>query len=227
MLLVTLFLGLMIAVQFRSYREIQQTVPIQRVQRLMAEVEAARKERDLLQERVAGLRAELDAATAQTGLQPLKKKLERYQIGAGIVPVSGPGVEVILEDSKVALQPGQNPNLYVIHDEDILRVLNELRVAGAEVLAINDERVLANTEVRCIGPSILVNNKRLAAPFRITAIGDPNNLESALRMRGGVVDTLQQYWGIQVSIKKMDRLTIPAFKGSQKFTYARPYLGEE
>lgn len=225
--MVALFLGLMVAVQFRLYREIQQTVPIQRVQRLMAEVQAARKERDDLQERVAVLRAELDAATAQTGLQPLKKRLGRYQIEAGIVPVSGRGVEVILDDSKVTLQPGQNPNLYVIHDEDILRVLNELRVAGAEVLAVNNERVLANSEVRCIGPSILVNTKRLAAPFRITAIGDPDYLVSALTMRGGVVDTLQQFWGIQVSIKKMDQLTIPAFKGSQKFTYARPYLEEE
>lgn len=223
-MLVALFMGLMIAVQFRLYREIQQTVPIQRVQRLMAEVQAARKERDDLQNRVAGLRNELDAATAQTGLQPLKKKLDRYQIEAGIVPVSGPGIEVVLDDSNVSLQPGQNPNLYVIHDEDILRVLNELRVAGAEVLAVNNERVLANTEVRCIGPSILVNTKRLAAPFRITAVGDPDYLASALTMRGGVVDTLQQFWGIQVSIKKMDQVIIPAFKGSQKYVHARPYL---
>ena len=176
-----------------------------------------------MQQRVAGLRAELDAATAQTGLAPLRKKLERYRIEAGLVPVSGPGVEVTLNDSNAALQPGQNPNLYVLHDEDVLRVLNELRAAGAEVLAINGERVLSTSEVRCIGPAILVNKTmRKTAPFVITAIGDPKTLTNSLKMPGGVVDTLQRFWGIQVSIREMAQVTIPAYKGSREFEYARP-----
>ncbi|MGQ9513201.1 DUF881 domain-containing protein [Thermodesulfitimonas sp.] len=226
-LLVTLFLGLLLAVQFRIYQDIERTVPIQRVQKLTAEVRAARAERDRLQAQVNSLRAELDAATAQKELQPLKSKLRDYQLEAGMVAASGPGIEVVLNDSNTALQPGQNPNLYVLHDEDILRVLNELKAAGAEVLAINGERLLATSEVRCTGPTILVNkSKRLAAPFRITAIGDPDTMISALKMRGGVVDTLQELWGIQVSIRKLAEVSIPAYSGSQKFLYAHPYREE-
>ncbi|MEW6771384.1 MAG: DUF881 domain-containing protein [Bacillota bacterium] len=223
LLVVGLFFGLLIALQIRLSQEIRETVPIQRVQKLTAEVQAARAERDELQQRVAALRAELDAATAETGLAPLRSKLERYRIETGLVPVSGPGVEVTLKDSGAALQPGQNPNLYVLHDEDVLRVLNELRAAGAEVLALNGERILSTTEIRCIGPAILINKTvRKTAPFVITAIGDPQTLNNSLEMPGGVVDTLQRFWGIQVSIREMAQVTIPAYKGSREFEYARP-----
>jgi len=223
-LLVTLFLGLLVAVQFRIHRDIERTVPIQRLKRLTAEVKAARAERDRLQAQVAELRSELDAATAQKGLDRLKRTLREYQLEAGMVAASGPGIEVVLNDSNTALQPGQNPNLYVLHDEDLLRVLNELKAAGAEVLAINGERLLSTSEVRCSGPTILVNkSKRLAAPFKITAIGDPDTMISALKMRGGVVDTLQQFWGIQVSIRKLTQVTVPAYAGSYSYLYARPY----
>lgn len=219
-------MGLMIAVQFRLSREIERTVPVQRVQRLTEEVRAARQDRDRLQARVTGLRNELDDATTQAGLRPMKATLSGYRIEAGLVPVIGPGVEVTLSDSNAVLQPGQNPNLYVLHDEDVLRVLNELRAAGAEVLAINGERLLSTSEVRCIGPTILVNKaKRVAAPFVITAIGEPDTMINSLRMRGGVVDTLQQFWGIQVSIRKLTQVSIPAYKGSREFTHARPVGG--
>lgn len=216
----------MVAVQFRLSREIERTVPIQRVQKLTAEVKAARKERDELQMRVATLRNELDAVTAQTGLKPLKERLVQYRIESGLIPVSGPGIEVTLNDSNTVLQPGQNPNLYVLHDEDVLRVLNELRAAGAEVMAINGERLLSTSEVRCIGPTILINKaKRLAAPFVITAIGDPDTMTNALKMRAGVIDTLQEFWGIQVSIRKLSQVTVPAYKGSRVFTHARTVGG--
>ncbi|RDV82908.1 DUF881 domain-containing protein [Ammonifex thiophilus] len=211
------------AVQMRLAQEIARTVPIQRINTLMAEVQAARKERDQLQSEVNRLQQELDAVTNQEGLKELKTELNSYRIEAGLVAVTGPGVEVTLNDSTLIPKPGQNPNLYVLHDEDILRVLNELKAAGAEVLAINGERLVATSEVRCAGPTILVNKtKRLAAPFVITAIGNPDTMINALNMRGGVVDTLRQFWGIQVSIKKLPEVTIPAYKGSRRFEYAHP-----
>jgi uncharacterized protein YlxW (UPF0749 family) len=217
----------MMAVQYRLSRDVERTVPIQRVQRLSAQVESARMERDRFQMRVTELRNELDTVTTQAGLKPLKEKLAQYRIEAGLVPVTGPGVEVSLNDSNTALQPGQNPNLYVLHDEDVLRVLNELRAAGAEVMAINGERLLSTSEVRCIGPTILVNKiRRVAAPFVITAVGEPDTMISALKMRGGVVDTLQQFWGIQVTVRKMNQVTIPAYRGSRMFTHAREAGGE-
>ncbi|MEW6726709.1 MAG: DUF881 domain-containing protein [Bacillota bacterium] len=220
--IVGLILGLMISTQFRYAREIALNITIQRAQQLTDEIHAATVQRDRLQNRVEELRHKMDQVAANPELSRLRETLDKTKMQAGLITLTGPGVEVTLNDSVVALQPGQDPNLYVLHDEDILRVLNELRAAGAEALAINGERLLATSEVRCVGPTVLVNKtKRLAPPYVITAIGDPNTMVASLKMPGGVLDVLQ-FWGIQASVKKADLVTVPAYSGATNFQYARP-----
>jgi len=219
---VGLVFGLMVATQFRVAREQAQAVSIQRFNELMAEVRRARQEQQALQVRVDKLRKQLNQLAENPGLAELRSELDAARIQAGAIDVAGPGIEVILNDSSAVVQPGQNPNFYVLHDEDILKVLNELRAAGAEALAINGERVIARTEVRCIGPAVLVNKtERLAPPYIITAIGDPETMEASLKMKGGVIDTLR-YWGIEVAVKKHPVVVIKAYKGATGFKYARP-----
>ena len=117
-------------------------------------------------------------------------------------------------------------NLYIIHDEDLLRVLNELRAAGAEAISLNDQRIVAMSEVRCAGPTVSVNNVRSAPPYVIKAIGAPKTLTSALRLRGGVVETFE-FWGIQVKIKAADKVHIPALKAPRNFEYAQSVAKKE
>ncbi len=220
-ILVGMVLGVMLAVQYRVTKEIQSTEPVRRSQQLSAEVSQARKNRDELQARVDQLRADLSKLSEGPLDSELKEELDRARIEAGISELSGSGVEVTLNDSNFSLKPGENPNLYVLHDEDVLRVLNEIRAAGAEAISINGQRLLATTEIRCTGPTIVLNkNKRLAPPYVITAIGNPDTLESSLKMKGGVAETLQ-FWGIQVGVKKLPQVTIPAYSGGFKLDYAR------
>lgn len=217
-----LILGLMLAAQFRVAREQAQAVTIQRFNELMNDLRRARQEHEALQARVDRLRRQLNQVAENPGLAALRSELDAVRILAGAIDMAGPGIEVILNDSSAAVQPGQNPNFYVLHDEDILKVLNELRAAGAEALAINGERVLATTEIRCIGPTVLVNKtERLAPPYVITAIGNPETMEASLKMKGGVIDTLR-YWGIQVTVKKHPVIVIKAYGGATGFKYARP-----
>lgn len=218
---VGLFLGILLAVQFRITREIQSTEPVQRAKDLAAQVNQAKAERDALQGQVDGLRAELDKALSLPQTTEIMLELDRARIVAGVTELTGPGVEVTLNDSIVSLKPGQDPNLYVLHDEDVLRVLNELRAAGAEAVSINGQRLLATTEVRCTGPTVLINkNNRLAPPYVVTAIGNPDTLESSLKMKGGVAETLQ-FWGIQVTVKKLPQVVVPPYNGGIKFEYAK------
>ncbi|MDF2928026.1 MAG: hypothetical protein K0Q75_264 [Anaerospora sp.] len=88
-------------------------------------------------------------------------------------------------------------------------------------MAINEQRLIASSEIRCAGPTLSVNNTRYSPPYDIRAIGDPQTLETALKMRGGVVETLQ-FWGIQVTLKKQEEVTIPAYKGTFRFEFASP-----
>lgn len=213
--LVCMILGLMLAVQFRTTNDIKASVGYQRMEDLTLQLNKTEKERAALQEEMSKLRAQIGTGNANSA------ELERARMEAGLIPVVGAGVVILLDDSKRSRQPGENPNLYVIHDDDLLKVINELRAAGAEAISINDQRLLATSEIRCAGPTLSVNNSRSAPPYEIRAIGNPQTLENSLKMRGGVVETLQ-FWGIQVTVKPQEEVTIPAFKGTYRFEYAKP-----
>ena len=135
----------------------------------------------------------------------------------------GPGLIVTMSDStKNPADTTADPSYYIIHDNDILQVVNELRDAGAEALSINGERLLATSEIRCAGSIVSVNNNRYAAPYVIRAIGDPAAMSSALSMRGGVIDQLS-IWDIQVDVQQSEEVLIRAYTGKTTFQYAQEY----
>ena len=188
------------------------------------------EERDGLTEQVGQLQSELElyrqqAASGDEGSEALKTELEQMEITAGLTDVEGPGVTVVLEDSTQTNVTGDEAD-YLIHDNDILSVINELRSAGAEAISLNGERILATSEVRCTGAVVTVNGRRYAAPYVIFAIGDPDTLYSALTMRNGVVDILSQ-WGITVRVTASDQLLIPAYSGTVDYQYAKPAAPDE
>lgn len=183
------------------------------------------EQKDALEDQVAQLQSELaiyrdQAASGDEGGEALRQELEQLEIAAGRTDVEGPGVTVILEDSTQSNVTGDEAD-YLIHDNDLLSVLNELRDAGAEAISLNGERIMATTEIRCAGSVVIVNGRRYTAPFVFNAIGDPNTLYSALTMRNGVVDVLGQ-WKIEVKVTPSEMLTVPAYNGVIDFQYAKP-----
>ncbi|GAV21780.1 DUF881 domain-containing protein [Carboxydothermus pertinax] len=210
LMFVFFILGIMLATQFRLTRQMPTTFTSERTALLARQVAAAEKKHKELVQEVEGLRSKVSKLTEeQDHLKAYQDTLTKYQILAGTLAVEGRGIEVILDDAKKPLTTDENPNLYVIHDADVLLVLNELRAAGAEALGINGERVTAMTEIRCIGPTILMNKtKRIAAPFVIQAIGNPDALRSSLMMPGGVYDQLKDF--ITINIKTSENIKIKA-----------------
>lgn len=212
--LVCVVLGIMLAVQFKTTQDVRTSIPYQRVEDLSRRLNQTEKERDALAKEVHLLR--------QTGISgSASQEMEAVKMAAGLTTLQGPGVIVTIDDSKRPSKPGENPNLYIIHDDDILKVINELLAAGAEAISINEQRLIATSEIRCAGPTLSVNNVRYSPPYEIRAVGEPKTLENALKMRGGVIETLQ-FWGIQISIKKQEGIIIPAYKGAFRFDYAQP-----
>ena len=78
----------------------------------------------------------------------------------------------------------------------------------------------------CVGPTVLVNERRLAAPFVILAIGNPQTLESSLKLRGGVIENFK-FWGIRADVVQSDKVRVPAFKGKRTFEFAKAVSEEE
>ena len=211
--LVCVLIGFMVAVQFRTAQDAKGGLSQQRIEEISDRLLQTEHERDELSEELH----KMQTAAASTDNQQ-DKDLLRYR--AALVPLEGEGVIVRMDDSTKPAKAGENPNLYVIHDDDLLRVVNELRAAGAEAIAINGQRLTGASEIRCAGPTLSVNNVRSSAPFEIRAIGDKKSLENALRMRGGVAETLG-VWGIQLDIKASNDVYIPPYRGSIRQSYAR------
>lgn len=222
--LVCVVLGFMLSMQFKVQKQVTlaDVSRMQRTEELAGQLEKAEQERDALQEELEELRAQMrNMASTQQEFQALAGQLEQAQVHAGLLPMTGPGVTVILDDSVRPVTPGENANNFIIHDEDVLRVVNELLAARAEAIAINGQRVTSRTEIRCTGPVVTINGVRTAPPLQIVAIGNPNDLENALTMKGGVAESVR-FWGIQLSVKKENELFVPAFKNSLKLQYASP-----
>lgn len=178
-----------------------------------------------LEEQTAQLQQELTAyreaaASGSEESHALMAELELLSISAGLTDLEGPGVTVVMTDSAAANTTGDEAS-YLIHDNDILSVVNELRSAGAEAISINGERILATSEIRCAGAVVTVNGRRYAAPYVVMAIGDPETLYNAMTMRSGVADILGQ-WGITVQVTANDLLYIPKYAGVMEYRYARP-----
>lgn len=176
-----------------------------------------------LEERLASIRQETEAligqaATGESQLTELQNQLTQAQIQAGITALEGPGITIQLDDNNSGLSnsPTDDPNRYIIHYENLLYLVNDLRNAGAEGISINGQRIVVSSEIRCVGNVILVNTTRLAPPFEISAIGDPKALEEALASS----TTYQQLSlsGFPVSYKTTgshsNNISLPAYTGS-------------
>ena len=160
-----------------------------------------------------------EAAKSSDGSNALKKELDNARMMAGLTDVSGSGVTVTIADSKAPSPSDEDSSAYIVHDSDLRDIVNELCAAGAEAVSINSERIVSTSSIRCVGNTILVNNKRCAPPFEIKAIGDSSTLESGLNIRGGVIDVLRLY-KIEVNVTKMSKINIGKFGGTLSFRHA-------
>ena len=196
---VCIIVGYLLAAQLRSVQltGAADATNASRLETLQELYNEQSKQNDALEDQVAQLQDELSiyrdqAASGTEGSEALRQELEQLEIAAGRTDVEGPGVTVILQDSSQTNVTGDEAD-YLIHDNDLLSVVNELRSAGAEAISLNGERLLANSEIRCT--------------------------YSALTMRNGVVDVLSQ-WGISVQVTASDLLLIPKYNGTVTYQYA-------
>lgn len=161
-----------------------------------------------LQANVRELEEEIASVTHEQEVRAnnILEDVDRLRKIVGQVKVKGPGIEVSLEDAEY-FPDGENPNNYIVHEQHIQSVIDELLVAGAEAIAINGQRITNQSYIQCIGPVIMIDGYSYPAPFTISAIGDSSHLESALLLYGGVHHQLVAE-GITVRIQPKDTITL-------------------
>ncbi|MCS7273011.1 MAG: DUF881 domain-containing protein [Fimbriimonadales bacterium] len=232
-----LVVGMLLGLAFKEQTRIRTAeLPSARLPELARAYVQEKQANAALEEQIRQLRQrinELETAFASGAKQAevLSKSLEEAKLIAGLLDVEGPGIELVLRDS-TRKPTGESleqllPELYTIHDYDLLRVVNELRQAGAEAISINGQRIVATTGIRCTGPVVYINDVKMASPFVIHAIGDPKTLIGALEMPGGALSDIKSVDPKMVELRALDKVRIPAYSGPTQFRYARPVPPQE
>ena len=169
-------------------------------------------QKQLEQERESATKNNAELENAETQIKKANKIL-------GLSEVKGPGVIVTLQDSKMSATDVLDISSLVVHDQDVLSVVNELKNAGAEAISINEQRVTSTTAISCEGNVININGEKIGSPFVIKAIGLPESL-SALSRPGGYLEYLKSF-SIGVDLQKSNEITIPKYSGKLAFNYAQ------
>jgi len=148
----------------------------------------------------------------------LLQDLDFYSLAGGFVDAIGPGVEVVIDDGTRDLEFGENPNDILVHDLDLLLIINELKDAGAEVISVNGQRIVDKSSISCSGYTVRINGQFYARPFVIRAIGDGSRMSAALIGPGGYGTVLKD-WGLIFRISILDDIVIPAYTEDRASKY--------
>ncbi|WP_327320631.1 DUF881 domain-containing protein [Streptomyces sp. NBC_01235] len=137
------------------------------------------------------------------------EKEKQLGILAGTVAAQGPGITMTIEDTKGTVEADM-----------LLDAIQELRAAGAEAIQVNGLRVVAGTYLTDSGKSVSVDGNKINAPFRFKVIGNPQDLEPALNIPGGVVQTLEKEQAT-VAVERSDKIVVDALRAAKQPDYAR------
>lgn len=145
---------------------------------------------------------------------------------AGMTALQGPGVTIVLDDvpreTGGELPAGARPDDVVIHQSDVQAVVNALWASGVDAVAIMGERVIATSAVLCVGNTLLLQGRTYSPPYRIDAIGDTDEISSALDESPGVALLRQavRSFGLEFSLQAQTGLMLPAYDGPLSLRYA-------
>lgn len=176
---------------------------VRRVDELQAEVVRLTDARSRSDARVADLRAKGDL------LEP----------AAGLRAVSGPVIEVSLNDSPLKaadIPPGFTVDDVIVHQQDVQAVVNALWAGGAEAMMLMDQRVISTSAVRCVGNTLILKGRVYSPPFVVRAMGDT----AAMRARLDADPTVRIYreyvarLGLGYQVRTEAMATFPAYSGS-------------
>jgi uncharacterized protein YlxW (UPF0749 family) len=215
-----LALGFLIAAQLASegprvrYTSLERTPLVETALGLQTDQEALKAQVLQLRADIQGLEATGQGGTART--RALNDDLERARIAAGLVAVTGPGLVIRLTDSTLPVPQDGNARDYLVSGQDVLTVVEELWLAGAESVAVNGERVSVGTAIVDIGGSVLVNSAYLAPPYDVKAIGPATMYDRLLASPGFIefVRARSETFGLGISYAVLDKVDLDAYAGS-------------
>ncbi|MFT4008814.1 MAG: DUF881 domain-containing protein [Nocardioidaceae bacterium] len=177
---------------------------------------------------LARLREQVDELTAGVQSQELTQaqaKLHQARIAAGVEAVTGPGLQVTLDDAPATMldDDEDDVSLKLVHQQDIQAVVNALWAGGAEAITLQGQRITSTSGIKCVGNSVLLQGVAYPPPYVIAAIGDHDRLQASLDTDPAVQlyaqDAERYDMGYDVTVE--DKLEFSAYNGSLDTRYAQ------
>ncbi|MCL7376518.1 DUF881 domain-containing protein [Streptomyces sp. 35G-GA-8] len=162
-------------------------------------------------QRLDAQRTELETSSdqAEEARKQTREKEQQLGILAGTVAAQGPGITLTISDPSGTVEPDM-----------LLDAIQELRAAGAEATQVNDVRVVADTYFSGTGGDVQVDGKAVTAPYDFKVIGKPQDLEPALNIPGGVVQTLEKEQAT-ATVTRAEKIIVDALRPAKRPDYAR------
>jgi uncharacterized protein YlxW (UPF0749 family) len=186
------------------------------------------------QQELAGLQHQVQQLTRQAAsrdgaVASAQAAGDAGALSAGLVPLTGPGVEIVLDDAPTrpdgTLPVGAGPDDLVIHQSDVQAVVNAVWAAGADGVAVMNQRLVATSAVRCVGNVLLLQGRTYSPPYVITAIADGSAVRTRLA-ESAQVQILEQAadeLGLTFTVRDRPSVSLPGFTGSLDMEYAVPH----
>ncbi len=226
--ILALFIGIVLAVQIQTTSGSDQggLVPLAKLKGYEAELKKAKDERERamsqymeLEEKLTSI--ETEKAEEDIFVKGLVDEIEKNKMAAGLLDVIGPGVVVTINDPKNVDEYQQDFSVITFNYELLLSLVNKMKEAGAEAISINEQRIVQTTEISLAGSHININGTATAPPYTVKAIGNPETLQNALNIRGGVIQDMKMKYGLIVGFSTKNEMTIPRYTGVIEFKYAK------
>jgi uncharacterized protein YlxW (UPF0749 family) len=210
-LLFVLGLGLAIQVRSTSDNSALRGARQEDLVRILDELDNRTQRLEDEKQRLEDQRAELENSSdqAEEARKQTRQKEQQLGILAGTVAAQGPGITLTIEDPSGTVE-----------SDMLLDAIQELRAAGAEAIQVNDIRVVADTHFTGTGGEIEVDGKKITAPYRFKVIGKPQDLEPALNIPGGVVQTLEKEQAT-ATVERSQKIVVDAVRPAKRPDYAR------
>lgn len=160
----------------------------------------------------------------------IKKELDESNIVAGLTSIKGKGIKITIDVEKAIEEITLNAERYdssiaLIFDSDIMAIINELTMYGAEGISVNNQRITNLTSIKGDGPIIKINGVNTSAPFIIEAIGDPDILATNITLNNSKVTELRNL-KIDVAVTKEEELELHGYEGIVDLKFAVPLIEE-
>lgn len=186
-------------------------------------VEELDRQSRVVQQQVDELAEQVDGAE----IDQVQRALDRLSIPAGMRGLVGPGLVVTLDDAprEQQLTGDIDPNLLIVHQQDLQAVVNALWAGGAEGLSLQGQRIISTTGIKCVGNTVVLQGVPYAPPYRLVAVGDPGAMYDAL-LSSPQVQNYRDYvappYNLGWSLRSARRLTVPPYTSPVTMQFATP-----